>query len=343
MDIINIVFFSDTHLGFDYPLRPRVKKRRRGEDFFNNFEKVLAYARTHNCDMVIHGGDLFFRSKVPQMIVDRTYQILMHFANSGIPIFILPGNHERSRLPTSLFLNHPQIFVFNCPRIFIQSLNSIKIGIAGLPFIRNKVDQAFSAAIREIGWDHYRMDIKLLALHQAIEGATVGPEKFTFRKGEDTISLSTLPDDALAILCGHIHRQQILTKNNRNQIIPTPVIFSGSTERTSFAEKDENKGFYHLIFQKIEERWKLAEARFIRLPTRPMEDIYIDPDLPASLFRVILKEKIDRLDPNSIIRFRSGKILNENLNRLMTTKSLSQIIPESMNFTFSRHLYKQDI
>ena len=41
---MKILFFSDTHLGFDYPIRPRIVRRRRGQDFFNNFERVLKYS-----------------------------------------------------------------------------------------------------------------------------------------------------------------------------------------------------------------------------------------------------------------------------------------------------------
>ena len=35
---------SDTHLGLDLPARPRVVRRRRGDDFFRNFELALAPA-----------------------------------------------------------------------------------------------------------------------------------------------------------------------------------------------------------------------------------------------------------------------------------------------------------
>ena len=35
------LFVSDTHLGFDLPRRPRVERRRRGPDFFENFERAL--------------------------------------------------------------------------------------------------------------------------------------------------------------------------------------------------------------------------------------------------------------------------------------------------------------
>jgi hypothetical protein len=33
MGLIRVLLMADTHLGFDLPLRPRIKRRRRGPDF----------------------------------------------------------------------------------------------------------------------------------------------------------------------------------------------------------------------------------------------------------------------------------------------------------------------
>ena len=38
---IIILFFSDSHLGFDLPLHPRIQVRRRGHDFFRNYQHIL--------------------------------------------------------------------------------------------------------------------------------------------------------------------------------------------------------------------------------------------------------------------------------------------------------------
>ena len=43
-DGLEFLFFADTHLGFDLPARPRIERRRRGPDFFANFERALAPA-----------------------------------------------------------------------------------------------------------------------------------------------------------------------------------------------------------------------------------------------------------------------------------------------------------
>ena len=277
---INIVFFTDTHLGFDYPLRPRVNKRRRGEDFFKNFETVLTYAKNNKVDMVVHGGDLFFRSRVPNSIVDRVYQTLSGFADNEIPIYIVPGNHERSHLPISLFLNHPFIHVFNTPKIYTVEINQARLLIGGFPFVRENVRGKFLSIINQSGWTTNFSEIKILVFHQAVEGATVGPKNYTFRHRDDVIRLSHIPTDANIVLCGHIHRQQKLVKTALRVSPPIPVLFSGSTERTSFAEKDEEKGFYNLIFIKDNtQAWRLKETRFITLPTRPLKESYRKFDL----------------------------------------------------------------
>ena len=45
MGIIRILFLADTHLGFDLAFRPRIERRRRGPEFFANFERALQPAR----------------------------------------------------------------------------------------------------------------------------------------------------------------------------------------------------------------------------------------------------------------------------------------------------------
>jgi DNA repair protein SbcD/Mre11 len=42
---VRVLFVSDTHIGLDWPTRPRVVRHRRGDDFFQNFERALEPAR----------------------------------------------------------------------------------------------------------------------------------------------------------------------------------------------------------------------------------------------------------------------------------------------------------
>ncbi|MCZ6619902.1 MAG: DNA repair exonuclease [Gammaproteobacteria bacterium] len=258
---IRVVFFSDSHLGFDYPVRPRSDRARRGPDFFANFQRVLDHARHTRADLVIHGGDFFFSRKVDSSIVDTAYTSLLEFARSGIPIAIVPGNHEGSVLPPSLFLNHPDIHVFDRPRTFRFDIKNERLVVSGFPYLRN-VRVGFSTAVRACGNDQQQADYRLLCFHHAVEGAVVGPGNFTFREAGDVIARDDLPTGFDAILSGHIHRHQVLA-------YPTPVVYCGSIERTSFAEKNEAKGFCELTLHRASPIPRLV---FHELPARPMID-----------------------------------------------------------------------
>ena len=96
---IKILLFADTHLGFDLPLQPRIERRRRGDDFFANYQLILDFARRKQVDLIVHGGDLFFRSKVPPAIVERAYASLFEIASAGIPIMIVVITPMCSSLP----------------------------------------------------------------------------------------------------------------------------------------------------------------------------------------------------------------------------------------------------
>jgi exonuclease SbcD len=99
MGLIRILFLADTHLGFDFPFRPRIERRRRGPDFFRNFKRALEPAHRGEVDAVIHGGDLLYRSKVPDRLVDMALDPLKEVADRGVEVFLVPGNHERARIP----------------------------------------------------------------------------------------------------------------------------------------------------------------------------------------------------------------------------------------------------
>ena len=109
------ILLADTHIGLDYPLQPRIDRRRRGVDFLNNFRLALQPALHGEVDLVVHGGDLFDRSRVPEALVQIALEPLLEVAASGVPVFLVPGNHERSRIPLQLWRNHLNLHIFDQP------------------------------------------------------------------------------------------------------------------------------------------------------------------------------------------------------------------------------------
>ncbi|NQV18246.1 MAG: DNA repair exonuclease [Armatimonadetes bacterium] len=327
--MLKIVFFADTHLGVDHPINPRMNRRRRGKDFFDNYQKVLSYAAESQTDLVLHGGDFFFRSKVPAPIVDKAYDILYDFAENEIPFVIVPGNHERSVLPTSILMNHRNIHILGEPSTFFFEKKNAIIAITGFPNIRNGIRLQFEHVFAEAIEGNPDADIKLLLLHQTIQESQI--KGYTFRYGSDVLPLKMLPSGYHAVLSGHIHRAQIFYYDKAENRIP--VIYPGSTERTSIVEISEEKGFYELLFKEYETDWKLVKTKFHVLPTRSM--VRLDITLLTEderVLRNLLEAELSKLDQNSVVRLRCEI---PETRKLLRAKLLREVTPETMTLTLA--------
>jgi DNA repair exonuclease SbcCD nuclease subunit len=257
---MRVLFVSDTHLGLDLPTRPRVVRRRRGHDFFENFDRALEPARRGDVDVVVHGGDLLYRSRVPAWLAEAALAPLKRLASSRLSVLLVPGNHERARMPYPLLALHEGLHLFDRPRTVVLEARGVRAAFIGFPYtcgIRHRFPDLLAAATRNMP----SADARVLCIHQCIEGATCGPGNFTFRTGAEVIRTVDLPRDTAVTLSGHIHRHQVLRPSGRS-----PVIYAGSVERTSFAEGPETKGYVVLELT----RSGLGAFEFRSLPARPM-------------------------------------------------------------------------
>lgn len=334
--LVRVLLLADTHLGFDLPFRPRIERRRRGHDFFANFEIALKPAFNGEVDFVVHGGDLLYRSRVPAALVEMALAPLVRVANSGVPVFIVPGNHERSKIPLHLWGTHPKLHIFDRPKTFIMELGGGSVALSGFPFQRNARD-SFVSHIEMTDFARADADLRLLCIHEAVEGAQVGPSDFTFRHGPDVIPGRMIPGNFAAILSGHIHRSQILTHDLSGRKMAAPVIYPGSIERTSFAERKEDKHYVLLEFEPDgSAKGKLSGIQFIQLPARPMVSIEVDPGkFVREELEGYLKTEFSNVDPDAIVRL---KILGEMTNEtapVLRAPYLRELAPVTMNVSLS--------
>jgi len=308
MGLIRILFLADTHLGFDLPFRPRVERPRRGPDFFNNFRTALEPALRGEADAVIHGGDLLFRSRVPARLVDMALEPLKAVADAGVPVFLVPGNHERSRIPYGVLSRHPNLHIFDRPRTFSLMVGRLNLALAGFPYVRDGIRRRFPEVLEATGWREAAAacDAVMLCLHHCFESARVGPQNHTFRTAADVARHADVPPGITAVLSGHIHRGQALRQDLQGKRLATPILYPGSVERTSFAEREEIKGYLWLKLRGggpgIAPRltWE-----FVRLPTRPMVrlEIAVDGVGPEALTHRI-REGLAGLEPRAVVQLR---------------------------------------
>ena len=340
--MVRILLLADTHLGFDLPVRPRVRRRRRGHDFFANYERALAPALSGQVDLVVHGGDVLHRSRVPTSLVYQAFEPLKRVADAGVPVFVVLGNHERSRVPHARFASHPRIHLFDRPRAFALDVRGVRVRLAGFPYERHGIRERFGERVAATGWNAGLADLRVFCLHQCVEGATVGPSDYTFRDAPDVIRGQDLPGDVAAVLSGHIHRHQVLTADLRGRRLPAPVLYPGSIERTSIAEKDEPKGYMLLDLEAEASEpgvfepgvsgsgvGRLASWSFEKLPARPMlvHEIRADPDGIESSIRRIIGEA----PPDAVLRIRVRGRVGPRAREILAAPNLRAMALPTMN------------
>jgi exonuclease SbcD len=328
---IRILLLADSHLGFDLPARPRVARRRRGHDLLANYEAALAPALAGEVDMVVHGGDVFHRSRVAPVLAYQGLEPLARIAERGVPVFIVPGNHERSRLPHDRFVAQPLAHVFDRPRTFVTTVRGTRIALSGFPSERRDVRSRFGALLDGSDWRRARADVRLLCMHQCVEGATVGPGDFRFTTAADVVRCREVPADFAAVLSGHIHRHQVVTRDLRGGPLHTPVLYPGSLERISIAELDEPKGYLILRITTGDSR-PVVQWDFRGLPARPMmvRDIQADA-LSAEALHAAVRAVIGEAPEDAVLRIRIAGELSSAQLRAISAARLREVVPESMN------------
>jgi DNA repair exonuclease SbcCD nuclease subunit len=332
MGIIRILFLADTHLGFDLAFRPRIERRRRGPEFFANFERALQPALKGRVDCVVHGGDLLYRSKVPAKLVRMAFEPLRAVADRGVPIYVVPGNHERSAIPHRHLAEHPQIHIFERPRCLVLQKDNFTLALSGFPFVRQGIRKRFLDQLDQTGWHDVKSAVHVLCIHQAVDGATVGPAGYQFRYSKDVIKTSEVPADFAAVLSGHIHRFQVLSRDLRGRSLTAPVFYPGSIERTSFAEKNEKKGYLVLEFETDGSGGGLKKWTFFELPARPMIQLELRPcGMTGTELEAWIQTRINNIPADSIVKLKVHGTPNAEALKVLRAASLRALVPRTIN------------
>lgn len=329
--VVRILVFADTHLGFDLPVRPRIERRRRGHDFLANYARALEPALAGQVDLVVHGGDVFNRSRPVPSLAYQAFEPLTRVADAGVPVFIVPGNHERGRLPHLRFAKHPKIHVFDTPRTFVAEVAGVRVALSGFPSERDAVRGRFTELLQETRWRDIDADVRLLCLHQCVEGATVGPGNYTFTTAPDVIRGADIPPGFVAVLSGHIHRHQVLTRDLRGRPLAAPVLYPGSIERTSIVEASEDKGFM-LVDLVLNDGEVRADWRFNMLPARPLIRCSVDVNSCTSAeLETRLRTVVAEAPADAVLTIHVEGDMTEDAGRLLSAANLRSLAPATMN------------
>jgi exonuclease SbcD len=308
---LKILHFADLHLGVETYGRidPATGLSSRLLDFLNVLDQVVDYAIEGKVDLVLFCGDAY-RSREPTQTHQREFaKRINRLSTSGIPIFLLIGNHDLPNAigratTTEIFdtLAIKNVYVSNRPDIYRIPTKSGTIQIISLPWLRRsalltreetknltfdqlnqRLEQALSSVIAA---NVSKLDPKLpaiLAAHVWVSGAQVGSERSMVIGQEHALLLSDVANPAFDyVALGHIHKHQVLNTD-------PPVVYPGSLERLDFGEEKDEKGFYLVEIEPNRERGK----RLISFDLHPLNGRH--------LFTISVDIKPEDSDPTAVV------------------------------------------
>ncbi|MCL5942104.1 MAG: exonuclease SbcCD subunit D [Actinobacteria bacterium] len=273
---LRLAHVADLHLGSGYHLgdedRGGVNSRLR--DFRDAWVRSCEQMVAERVDLVLFAGDAFRDSKPTPTEQQAFRDGLDVLCNADITMVAIAGNHDLPRAPGRT--HALQIFdgyrgcvnVIDRPRVIIHEVAGVGSGslaIACLPWVQRSHLAAADPEFEHLTLDEQNrliVDLSLAVLrklgaeaetkagplgsvllaHGAIGGSAVGAAGSTQFFREPVLPLSELrglPHRYQA--WGHLHRAQVLDG-------PTNwagrIRYSGSIERTDFAEANEQKGWW---------------------------------------------------------------------------------------------------
>ena len=145
----------------------------------------------------------------------------------------------------------------------------------------------------------------------------------------------SLPFDFAAVLAGHIHRNQILTKDLMGRSISTPVFYPGSIERTSFAEKDEKKGYIIIdVVSNSQNTLSVHSEKFVELPARPMVKVNISTQgMDDKKLHAYINKSLKSISPQSVVKLNIQGFIPEGCLPVLRASSLRALAPKEMNIS----------
>jgi len=286
---------ADTHFGYEVGRTTQARKFMY-ERMFEVFEEILNIARKEKVDYILHGGDIFNRSKPRKKVITRAFKLIEEILAEDIGFIIVPGNHEKSILPDTLLRFHSKCH-------FFTNFAAIDLGeclLIGFPY-SNNISKLIDDEISRVLKEHKNKPCMILC-HQLFDGAEFGPQRFRFNINHGAIDPLLFPNSIKLIVSGHIHRAQVLMNGF--------VVYPGSTERTSFIETIEPKGY---LMINIDE--KQLQVEFKELSSIPMKVIE----------KNLAKEQLNFNELRNQIESGMVKTLIRLTNRALTTDEIESL------------------
>jgi exonuclease SbcD len=300
---IQILLSADNHL--DPPgISFGSKRFERRLDYLRCFEEVIEYAKHNRPNLLLLGGDVFDTIRPGNYVRARVMEDLKAIHDAGVKVLAVSGDHDTPKVadegssPLAVYGNSGYVHFFDNPSEFSSRRfkhEGLEVEVGGLS--RNPHLRPGDDPVRKTGVV-FRGDVNILLTHYPVEGF-VG-----YARDDPVIRLTSIPPSCQLVCVGHFHSYQ--TK----ELQKTTIVYPGSTERTTFQEENEEKGFVWLELGKegvVDKKHVKTSARSYKT----IETFFPDDKAPLETLKNILDQHID---PKGIFRLKlKGRVTPEEL------------------------------
>ena len=294
---MRIMHFADAHFGVETygKVDPETGLNSRLMDFRRSLDFAVDKALEADVHLALFAGDAY-KSRDPNQTQQREFaSCIVRLTDAGIPVVMVTGNHD---VPNSRARAHAveiyrtlgvrNVNIISKPEVLLIETSAGPIQIAGMPFLlrssilsREDCKSKTITEITDLMVAKYCEYIDFLARqldpairsvllgHFWIKNARTSSTQSYFNAAEPEVLLSAVANPAFDyVAMGHLHKFQDLNKGSN-----PPVVYAGSIDRTDFGERNEEKGFVLVEFEKGS-----ISYDFVSVPARRFVEIEVDAD-----------------------------------------------------------------
>ncbi|MCU0645019.1 MAG: DNA repair exonuclease [bacterium] len=252
---MKFIHCSDTHLGYSdyYKIDSKTGINHREQDFYAAWNFLIDEILRQKPDFVIHAGDLFHTTRPTNRAIAVALEGIQKVSDAGIPFVMISGNHSTPKIRATGSIFESIALFPNVYAAFQSKYQKFQIGECAVHCIPHcslteDLQRAFEA-IKPVKKAKYQ----ILVTHGSWAGQkSFSMGEFNEQKLPDPELISEFKLDYIAL--GHYHKHIEIRPN---------IIYSGSTERTSFNEAGNLTGY--VLVDLHEEKIVHCE-----IPSRPM-------------------------------------------------------------------------
>ena len=314
---VRIMHVADVHLDptFRY-LGPKERERRR--DFLSAFNYVVRKVLELKPDALLVAGDLYDRVNPRNPARVQVIRAFRRIHSEGVRIFVIGGNHDTPRSVEEGASPLHELDAAGYARFFSKvseadaetfEVEGYRVCVSGASYNHALLCEVDPLEVIKLPSEG---DVNIAMLHYNYAPARVPP---MWRA--PTIKETSVPRDIHYLALGHYHRRY------EARVGITHVVYPGGTERRTFAEEGEPKGFAYVELSEE----GVQKLSFIETRPRPLKTVEVTlTERTLDPVREVVERAIKYSEPEAILRLRiKGRLPLDKLTRYSRDEILERV------------------